>query len=344
MSNRVAVIISVHGDRVSVEKTLISLYLQDFEDWVGLICHFNVSPNVKKLIQHWAQRDNRFQLLEVGAAGLVPPLKRSEIAIKSGNFKYVAIIDSDDTMLPGRLRSQVDFLNKNPNVAGCGGQRIIVDENFNLKLSLQPPYPRSAVVIRNWFAIENPIVHSTLMLRVDIFLKCGGYELAMKYVPDADLYFKIMKISNLQNLRKSLVAYQVDSTRVRDSHEELNFGTIYTLRILLYYCGLAVDYNLLERSSQEWRISVERSVGPLIRRNPLMILLASKAFSEEAKETFVIEKGNFTVVLQFMINLFFRLRVVLFFPRSLFKYAIWNFRWKLLLKSIKRYKIEVEPV
>lgn len=339
VSNKVAVIIPVHENRVSVEKTIISLHLQDFEDWVGLICHFNVTPAVDKIIRCWAKKDQRFQLLEVGLAGLVPPLKKAESIIRNGNFKYVAKIDSDDIMLPGKLSTQIEFLNRNQGISGCGGQRLIVDQNFKLNLNLQPPYPRSSRVIKRWFLMENPIVHSTFMIRADEFLQCGGYELAMKYGEDADIYLKVMRQSNFQNLKEILVAYQVDTTRVRKIEDAGLWFRILQLRVLMFYLQLNVDYECLGRSKNDWIRHVERRVGPLIQGNNWMIFMASKAFSAEAKEMFGIKLRGFVKIFPSLIRLLMRLRVVLFIPRSIMIYLIWIPRWRTLMKSINRYEM-----
>ena len=85
------------------------------------------------------------------------------IELSTGNF--ICRLDADDVMLPNRIKSQIDFLIKNPEYACVCGQ---IKTMSGIDYYRYPTYFNS-ICIGSLFG--NPIAHPTVMFRSEIIKK-----------------------------------------------------------------------------------------------------------------------------------------------------------------------------
>ena len=204
----VAIILPVHGSRVSVAQCIHSVIVQSYESWKLIVCAYKVSEGVENQLQSLAKQDSRISIIYIQEPGIPAALNAGLLA--SSFAKYVARIDSDDLMLPKRLEKQVEYLEKNPRVVIVGGQRMLLSENDKLLFN-KTWYPITNYWITHHLRSESPFAHPATTIRRAELVEVGAYRQEFRYSEDIDLWFRLLEVGKGHNLRKKVIAYRTSS-------------------------------------------------------------------------------------------------------------------------------------
>ena len=118
--------------------------------------------------------------------------------IEAACAPLVALHDSDDRMLPGRLQRQCDFLNEHADVTAVAGNMVFEgDETTNYLKSLGIVFDQAgtAVFVRPHERIvtKNFMANASSTFRRDAFLAAGGYDLSYRAVQDGEFWFRVAR-------------------------------------------------------------------------------------------------------------------------------------------------------
>jgi glycosyltransferase involved in cell wall biosynthesis len=199
--NKVDVIIPVHGKPIYFAETLQSIMNQ---------------PQVKNIIVILDRVDKEyFAALEIPKhktkvfnskiPGIVSALN---LGLEKSNADFIARIDSDDIMFPGRISTQLDFLMSNPDHVCVGSSLEIFGAGMKKKIK---KYPSQHKKIVKHLTYQNAIAHPSVMYRKDSVLAVGGYRRIFEGAEDYDLWFRLSKIGKLYNLKQPLTRYRINS-------------------------------------------------------------------------------------------------------------------------------------
>lgn len=121
--------------------------------------------------------------------GLTKSLNKG-LAVCTG--KYIARLDSDDFCLPNRVIEQVNFLNSHLEYGFCGTRYEEIYPNGRI---VEPTISRklSHESFAELLLTENPMAHSTLMVRSDSIKSIGGYDTDIRFAQDYDLYLRLIE-------------------------------------------------------------------------------------------------------------------------------------------------------
>ena len=249
---KVSIILSVHGDRVTVSQTISSIVSQSFTDWELVICFFEINEEVKKIIEGWRDKDSRISLHPVTESGYVRPLNIGLKAVKKSTSEYICMIDSDDIMLPKRLEKQVAFLGKKSDFVLVGGQRILIDQKNNILLNKFGNYPISNFMIRRHIVIYPPIIHPSVLIRRSALYAINGYREMFPHGTDSDLWMRLLQYGKFHNLFRAVIAYRLDNNRPVDSQRDQIWKEILHISNCLKFRGLDENLTLLELDPNRW--------------------------------------------------------------------------------------------
>lgn len=201
-SPTVSVIMSVYNGERYLRKAVASILHQTFEDFEFIIINDGSTDGTREILESY--HDDRIVLIHQDNAGLTKALHRG-LSLARG--EYVARIDADDVAKPSRLENQLQFLKKHPKVMLVGSNCYNIDENGSV-LSLTD-LPVDEVQIKWNLLFYNCLRHSTVMFRRKEVDNLGGYNTAIPYAQDYDLWMRIAGKYSVANLKEPLVYLRV---------------------------------------------------------------------------------------------------------------------------------------
>jgi glycosyltransferase involved in cell wall biosynthesis len=152
-------------------------------------------------------RDPRLRIVRAGAnSGIVDRLNEG---LDLAQGRYVARMDADDISRPDRLSLQAAFLDARPDVGICGAwaRRFGADRRM-MRPEIDP------VAIRCSLLFESPLVHPSVMMRLDSLRRHGLRYRAYFSAEDIDLWQRAAECFPIANMPRVLLEYRVHASSV----------------------------------------------------------------------------------------------------------------------------------
>jgi glycosyltransferase involved in cell wall biosynthesis len=203
---KASVVMSVHNEERYVSKAIRSILEQTFDDFEFIIIDDDSTDGTTEILSNYQQKDARIRVLRhQSKKGLAQSLNEG---IRIAQGRYIARMDADDISLPTRLEKQVAFLDMHPEVGLVGTLCYEVDENDVIvrRWSL----PSSTSDVRKALLDLNPLVHTSVMIRKEVFAEIGYYDETLQYSQDYELWLRIARKYEIANLPEPLVMLRVD--------------------------------------------------------------------------------------------------------------------------------------
>jgi glycosyltransferase involved in cell wall biosynthesis len=189
-----------------IGRAIQSIIAQDFQDWTLLVVHDGPNEQIAAVMSHWQQQDARIQYFRRPKGGNIA--NATNFGLQHATGDYVAILDDDDYWpAADKLSRQVEFLDRNPEFAGCGAGVIVIDENG--KETARYYKALTDGQIRRLALVANPMAHSTGMFRRTLIEKCGGYDETLAGFQDWDVWLKLGQLGKLCNFQEYWLVYQI---------------------------------------------------------------------------------------------------------------------------------------
>lgn len=192
--------------RLAVESILHQTY-RNLEFIIVDDCSSDASV---KILEELASKDSRIIILRNDVnSKICKTLNKGEEQAKG---EYIVRMDHDDIALPNRIETQVSFMERpeNEHVGVCGSFVEIIDENGNLQG--EKKFPETNEDIREAFWFQNPIQHSSAIIRKQCFDEFGGYDPDFVYAEDLELWLRFGQKYALRNIPEVLLQYRVHGT------------------------------------------------------------------------------------------------------------------------------------
>ena len=221
----ISVVMSVFNGQAFLSEAIESILGQTFRDFELLVVDDGSTDRTADILAGYASRDGRLRVLRHENKGLATSLN---IGINLAKGGYIARMDADDAAMPHRLKEQVDFMERHPEVGVLGGAAELINATGHVIHTTRPPLEDSE--IRSlMLRCCNPILHPTVVMRKEVALVSGGYRKAALDAEDYDLWLRMSERSRLANLGKPLLRYRIHSGQV--SVQNLRHQTICMLAV-----------------------------------------------------------------------------------------------------------------
>ena len=179
----ITVLLSAYNGQDYIYSTIESVLNQSFSNFELIIINDGSVDNTENIVQKF--EDSRIRYFKIDNIGLSRALNYG-MALAKG--QYIARIDQDDLMLPIRLDCQLNFLLSNPNI-GLVGSNVQLKNGNHCSLKKMP---LSHKAIEFFALFENPLIHSAVMFRRDLF-DVFRYSDSEKYLPeDYELWSRML--------------------------------------------------------------------------------------------------------------------------------------------------------
>lgn len=197
MTPRVTVLIPVYNRERFVDEAIQSVIGQDFADFELLIVDDGSTDRTPEILRAWAQRDARIVVITSPEnQGVSAALN---VGLRHARAPYIARLDSDDIMMPGRLRAQADLLDSQPEVVLASSAYETMDVDGNYLGTWRGDEPHEVVTyLLNFYCIVGG--HGQVMYRLSEVLAEGGYALAYPSSEDYDLWVRLLRRGRILTL------------------------------------------------------------------------------------------------------------------------------------------------
>lgn len=200
----VSVLMDVSNGERYLGRALASLSAQTFTQFEIVLVAHGANPATEAIIADWEQREPRLRVIRRPHLSLW--CAHTEAA-RAASAPLLARLDADDMARPDRLERQVAMFAGDPGLGFAGSAVEIVDALDRPLTILRNPTSHAAIVAA--LARCSPIVHSTLMVRAEVFWRAGGYRAGLNISEDYDLYTRLAAVARGANSAEPLVAYRV---------------------------------------------------------------------------------------------------------------------------------------
>lgn len=262
ISSRVSVLIPLYNRAAYIEETVNSVLSQDYPDVELIVVDDGSTDGGDKLLETYAQRGELILLRHPGninkgqAAAL-------NLALQHATGEFIAVLDSDDLFMPGKLRAQVEFLRAHPQVGLVYGNGKGVDAkgketyDINYDNRTEKSDPNDILLDCYFLLPQNSLV------RADVYKAAGNFDERLRSGQDHDMLIRLSEHTK--------IAHQsIDCFRYRRHGDSISATSTETR----WRCGLII----LEKASQRYpyRAATLRRRRALVNFRLAMALLKNK--------------------------------------------------------------------
>lgn len=210
---KVSVVVPSYNHASYISEALESVVQQNFKDVEMLILDDASSDGSVDAIQQFSDRHPdvilQFSRHESNQGGVIT--LNHLISMASG--EYIALINSDDVWLPGKLERQVSYLDQHTEIGAVFTQATIVDENKQAltkesflfsNVFIQKNRPRGSW-LRRFFFEQNCLCHPSILIRKSVYSQVGTYDPRFRQVPDLQMWVRLLKQVDLFLIEEPLV-------------------------------------------------------------------------------------------------------------------------------------------
>jgi len=206
--NEVTVLMTTYNGSLYIKPAIDSILNQTFKNFELLIVNDGSTDNTIEIIQSYD--DSRIRLINNESnKGL---LFSRNIALTEARGKYLAILDSDDIAISNRLQIQWTTFENRPSLALLGGQGLVINKKGEKTGEVLTQLTGAdAVKVKLFFS--NSYIHSTVMIRMEVFCKLGGYQ-NFPLAEDYALFSRLSHDYEVDNLSDILVEYRIHGENI----------------------------------------------------------------------------------------------------------------------------------
>ena len=217
---RVSVIMPAYNVEKYVGEAIESILNQTFTDFEFIIINDGSTDDTAKIINKYAQKDNRIRFINrVDNRGFIASLNEC-LDVARGEF--IAKMDSDDISLPERLKKQVDFLDRNPDVGmvGCGFKKFGSANHVCF-------HPERVTIIDFMYGCATTI----FLARREIIEKHNlRFDSQYFAAEDMEFYSRFVRFAKIANLQEVLYLYRCHDNSVSVQKTDIQRQTTERIR------------------------------------------------------------------------------------------------------------------
>lgn len=209
----VSVIMPTYNHASFVAEAIESVLAQEGVDFELIVADDGSTDATRDVVSGFGDPRIRFHPNTVNrGAGVV-----TNELIGRSRGKYVALINSDDAWVPGKLEKQVQFLEGNDQVAATFGRAQFINrDGVPIDRSTLPfgnvfeQGNRSAGAwLRRFFAEGNCLCHPSMLIRRSVYGELGTYSNRLRQLPDFDMWIRVAKFHEIHVSEDALVRFRI---------------------------------------------------------------------------------------------------------------------------------------
>ncbi len=205
--NRVSVIIPVFNRVAYIEQTVKSVLNQDYPEVELITVDDGSTDGCFELLQRLGQ-DGDFMVLTHPGHVNKGQSASINLGLENCTGDYVAVLDSDDLFLPGKISSQVEFLEANPDVGLVYGKGQAVDGDGKFLYDIHDDNhvenndPNDILLDCYFLLPQNSLV------RKEVYEKVGGFDEDLRSGQDHDMLVRMAEVTKFHFVPELVFQYR----------------------------------------------------------------------------------------------------------------------------------------
>lgn len=218
----VAVVITCYNEGAYIGAAVRSVLGQtraDLIDSIVIVDDGSAADTIAVLeqIERW---DARIRVIYgKGGAGL--PAQRN-LAIRTTQTPFIAILDGDDVWTANKLQSQIPTMVADPTVGLVyAGYFTFARDLHNCHRAAVLDITAAADLPRAYFLNDPPIIPSTTIIRRTAFEECGGFDASVRVFEDTDFYLRLARTCRFAFTAEPLLYKRSRQASITGSRKDL---------------------------------------------------------------------------------------------------------------------------
>jgi len=242
----ISVIIPSFNHEAFIGQTITSILDQscsDFEIVITDDCSRDRTPDV---IRNFSDRRISLEVHQHNRGASVA----ANSAIRRSRGEFICLVGSDDYFLPGKLETQVAFLNANPAIAAVFGMPRFIDERGGALLAsdtfygdfFKAPFKQNLQSRQSWlrhfFFYGNCLCQPTAMVRRAVLDDIGLFDPRLANLPDFDMWVRLSMKYEIHVMPEELTAMRMldgDRNMTAPRDDSILRAFFEQLRVLNHY-------------------------------------------------------------------------------------------------------------
>jgi len=213
----ITVIIPTYKRNIFLERAVKSVLDQTYKNLEIIIIDddpnseiFNQISLLKNSSIHYVKNTKN-----IGASG-----SRNN-GVKYSNGDFLAFLDDDDEWLPQKLEKQISMIMQSDDcgVIYCGYDLMVGNEILKRKNTYHKNNNFHEITLH-----KCPIGSPTPLIKKELFLQIGGYDVRLPSCQDWDLWIRLSKICKFVALNETLAIYRIHGNQISADIEKKILG------------------------------------------------------------------------------------------------------------------------
>lgn len=184
---RISVIIPAFNAGRFLRQAVDSVRAQDYQDVELVVVDDGSTDDTAVVVALLAAQSPLVRVTHPTNRGL-PAARNAGVAASTG--RYLAFLDADDWLLPGKLSRQAAFLDGRPEIGLVAGGLELVDEEGR-HLAWQRPWLHAPTIDLELLTFVGLVGVHGVLLRRSWFTEVGGFDEGLAYCEDMDLWWRL---------------------------------------------------------------------------------------------------------------------------------------------------------
>lgn len=218
MKNKVvfSVLIPCHGILPFLDECIDSILKQNFIDGFEIIL-VNQSADQEIIINQQKKAPEIIKIVVTETLGISHALNAG---LKECKSDWIMRMDSDDVMLPNRMKIQLDEIMKRSDIVVLGGQATKI--NFKGEIIGDIRYPKSSILNKYFLKYTSTLAHPGVVINKEKLNKIGGYSSIFPHAEDFYAWNQLKNVGLIRNSKSKVIEYRMSDNQIsaKNSREQ----------------------------------------------------------------------------------------------------------------------------
>jgi glycosyltransferase involved in cell wall biosynthesis len=184
---QVSVIIPAYNTAQYICQTLESVFSQDHPSVEVIVIDDGSTDNTSQVLEPYLKRIHYVRQPNAGPSAA----RNHGLSLASG--KYIAFLDSDDLLLPGKLTQQATMLSEQPHLGYIHSGWHLIDTDGKMLGTVDPWRQAPQLDLKTWL-ISAPTYMGAMLFKREWIERAGGFDPSLYQAEDVKLMLTLTRL------------------------------------------------------------------------------------------------------------------------------------------------------